>query len=263
MNDQKTFMQKTQTINEIKNTLKLNNELSKDYLDFLKLDPRKGVQVAIKQYETRLEKWRKLEENYALMQTYERAYRERGKTVIAGIDEVGRGPLAGPVVSAAVVLPEEPDLIGINDSKQLSESDREMWAKKIKEVALAINYSVVSPERIDALNIYEATKVSMKEAVEGLGVRPDCLLIDAMRIDSAITQEKIIKGDAKSISIAAASIIAKVTRDTIMKEMAVIYPGYGFERNAGYGTQEHLQGLKTFGVTPIHRQSFKPVKDLL
>ncbi|OJF97052.1 ribonuclease HII [Alkalibacterium sp. 20] len=263
MKDQKTSTQKTLTIKAIKDNLKANGDISSDYLAELKEDPRKGVQLAIKQYETRIGKQALLYENYELMQAYERAYRKKGKQFIAGIDEVGRGPLAGPVVSAAVILPEEPDLVGINDSKQLSEAEREKWAVKIKQVALAINYSIVSPEIIDSLNIYQATKVSMKESVEGLGIKPDCLLIDAMRINSTIHQEKIIKGDAKSISIAAASIIAKVTRDNIMKDLAVKYPGYGFERNAGYGTKDHLEGLKNLGVTPIHRQSFRPVKDLL
>lgn len=241
----------------------MSKDLSADYLDELRQDTRKGVQTAVRQYENKLKKQALLIDNYKMMQTYENAYRKKGKKFIAGIDEVGRGPLAGPVVSAAVILPEEPDLIGINDSKQLNESDREKWAEKIKKVALAINYSVISPEIIDSINIYEATKVSMKESVEGLGIHPDCLLIDAMRIDSPIIQEKIIKGDAKSISIAAASIIAKVTRDNLMKELAEKYPGYGFERNAGYGTKDHLEGLRTIGVTPIHRRSFKPVKDLL
>ena len=256
-------MHATQTIKEIKDRLISGVDLPADYLERLKQDPRKGVQSALKQYDMRLKKHALLLENYEVMQSFERAYRKRGKAYIAGIDEVGRGPLAGPVVSAAVILPEDPDLVGINDSKQLSESDREMWAEKIRATALAVSYSVVSPERIDALNIYEATRVSMKEAVEGLSIQPDCLLIDAMHIDSPIPQEKIIKGDAKSISIAAASIIAKVTRDNIMKELAVTYPGYGFERNAGYGTKDHLNGLKSFGVTPIHRKSFSPVKDLL
>lgn len=263
MSDQKKSMQKTQTIKEIKEQLKADTKVARDYLEKLKQDPRKGVQTAIRQYEIRLEKQALIVENYEMMQSYERAYRNKGKQYIAGIDEVGRGPLAGPVVSAAVILPEDPDLAGINDSKQLSETEREMWADRIKNVALAINYSVVSPEKIDALNIYEATRVSMKESVEGLSIEPDCLLIDAMRIDSPIIQEKIIKGDAKSISIAAASIIAKVTRDNIMKELAVKYPGYGFERNAGYGTKDHLNGLETLGVTPIHRKSFRPVKDLI
>ncbi|MER2063370.1 MAG: ribonuclease HII, partial [Alkalibacterium sp.] len=263
MNDQKTSTTQTQTIKEIRNQLLAEAPVPSDYLELLKLDPRKGVQTALLQYESRVKKQSLLRDNYFKMQSYERAFRQQGKQYIAGIDEVGRGPLAGPVVSAAVILPEDPDLIGINDSKQLSESEREKWVEKIKDVALAISYSVVSSEMIDKLNIYEATRVSMKRSVEGLSIDPDALLIDAMHIDSQIPQEKIIKGDAKSISIAAASIIAKVTRDNIMKEMAEKYPGYGFEKNAGYGTKDHLNGLKTIGVTPIHRRSFRPVKDLL
>ena len=263
MSDQKISTKKTQTIKDIKDYLKKADALPDEDLKQLRQDPRKGVQTALRQYESRLEKAALLKDNYVTMQSYERAYRQQGMRYIAGIDEVGRGPLAGPVVSAAVILPEEPDLIGINDSKQLGEADRKYWAERIKNVALAINYSVISPEVIDRLNIYEATRVSMKESVEGLEIKPDALLIDAMQIDSRIPQEKIIKGDAKSISIAAASIIAKVTRDNIMKELAETYPGYGFERNAGYGTKDHLDGLKSYGVTPIHRKSFRPVKDLL
>ena len=256
-------MQKTQTIKEIRDFLNQETTLSEDVLERLKADPRKGVQTALRQFEKKQEKQALVYENYMKMQAYEQAFRKKGKQYIAGIDEVGRGPLAGPVVSAAVILPEEPDLAGINDSKQLSEAQRESWAEKIREVALAISCSVISPADIDALNIYQATRVSMKEAVAKLAIEPDCLLIDAMRIDSPVTQEKIIKGDAKSISIAAASIIAKVTRDNIMKELAQTYPGYGFERNAGYGTKDHLEGLKTYGVTPIHRKSFRPVRELL
>ncbi|WP_146924436.1 ribonuclease HII [Alkalibacterium kapii] len=255
--------EKKQTIKEIKEQLKSQIPLSDNELNILKQDKRKGVQTALKQYEKRLLKEKLLKEKYRDMQTYEQACRAEGNVYIAGIDEVGRGPLAGPVVSAAVILPEEPDLLGINDSKKLSEKERESWFLRIKNVALAINYSVVSPETIDQLNIYEATRVSMKEAVEGLNREPDCLLVDAMHIDSSIPQVKIIKGDAKSISIAAASIVAKVIRDNIMKKLARDYPEYGFEENAGYGTKKHLESLKIYGVTPIHRKSYRPVKERL
>lgn len=254
---------KKQTINEIKCELKNNNEISKDYLNILQQDPRKGVQSALRQYKKKQDKQRLVYENYLFMQTFENKCRDKGKQYIAGIDEVGRGPLAGPVVSAAVILPENPGLVGIDDSKKISEEERENWFHRIKKVALAVNYSVISSDLIDMLNIYEATRVSMKESVEGLSIKPDCLLIDAMQIDSEIPQKKIIKGDAKSISIAAASIVAKVTRDNIMKELAKEYPEYGFEKNAGYGTKLHLDSLKKYGVTPIHRKSYRPVRDLL
>lgn len=263
MRDQKTVNQKSLTIKEIKSQLSSEEPLSEDYMAHLRQDPRKGVQQAIRSWDTKQAKRKALVEQFEVMQLFEKKAREKGYQLIAGIDEVGRGPLAGPVVSAAVILPESSQLIGLNDSKQLSKKERGYWAEKVSEQALAVNVSIISAKDIDRLNIYEATKVSMQSAVEGLEIEPDYLLIDAMTINSPIPQEKIIKGDAKSISIAAASIIAKVTRDKLMEDYAVKYPRYGFERNAGYGTKDHLEGLKQFGATPIHRKSFKPVNDVL
>lgn len=263
MRDQETMNQKKATIKEIKNQLSKEETLSEEYLAHLRQDPRKGVQQALKSWDLKQAKKKALVEQFIRMQEYEKKARQNGYTTIAGIDEVGRGPLAGPVVSAAVILPETTQLIGLNDSKQLSLKERIYWAEQIKEQAVALAVSVVSASDIDRLNIYEATRVSMKTAVEDLEIKPDYLLIDAMTIDSPIPQERLIKGDTKSLSIAAASIIAKVTRDKLMEEYAVTYPHYGFERNAGYGTKDHLDGLKQFGATPIHRQSFRPVKDVL
>lgn len=263
MKHQTTSNQKPQTIKAIKEWLTSDTGLTDEEVAELRLDPRKGVQQAIKTWDTRQQKQKELENQFFTMQHYEREARQKGYQHIAGVDEVGRGPLAGPVVSAAVILPKECDLVGINDSKQLSKTEREKWAKRICEQAVSIHYSIISAQDIDRLNIYQATRLSMKEAVFGLSHQPDFLLVDAMSIDAPIPQLSIIKGDAKSISIAAASIVAKVKRDQLMSDYAQLYPEFGFEHNAGYGTKEHLEGLKTVGATPIHRVSFKPVSDYL
>lgn len=186
-----------------------------------------------------------------------------GFEFIAGIDEVGRGPLAGPVVASAVILPKGFELLGLNDSKKLSKKKREAYFEIIKENAITYGIGIVSETEIDEINIYEATKVAMKRAIEGLRVKPDFLLIDAMKLDLDIPQENLIKGDMRSISIAAASVIAKETRDKMMEAYAIEYPGYGFEKHAGYGTKQHQEALRNLGVTPIHRKTFAPVRKLL
>lgn len=179
---------------------------------------------------------------------------------IAGIDEVGRGPLAGPLVVAAVILPPECDeLVGVSDSKQLSHAKRVEFDRLIREVALDIQVVVYDAPQIDQLNIYAATRQAMRDAAHQLSVQPDYVLLDAMTIDSDLSQESIIKGDQRSLSIAAASIVAKVYRDNIMCEYAKIFPEFEFDRNMGYGTAGHLKALETYGYTPIHRQSFSPV----
>ena len=229
----------------------------------LQTDSRKGVQNLLQQLERRIAKKQKLVAQYQLMQHYERQCQTQGHTLIAGIDEVGRGPLAGPVVAAAVILAEDTVILGLNDSKQLNEKKRGLLAGKIQKQALAIGIAQVAPAEIDRLNIYQASRLAMKKAVEQLQLAPQHLLIDAMQIDLAIPQEKIIKGDAKSVSIAAASIIAKVYRDNLMKEYHKQYPYYAFDKNAGYGTKDHLQGIKKHGITPIHRKTFAPIKNLI
>jgi len=229
----------------------------------LQTDSRKGVQNLLQQLERRIAKKQKLVAQYQLMQHYERQCQTQGHTLIAGIDEVGRGPLAGPVVAAAVILAEDTVILGLNDSKQLNEKKRGLLAGKIQKQALAIGIAQVAPAEIDRLNIYQASRLAMKKAVEQLQLAPQHLLIDAMQIDLAIPQEKIIKGDAKSVSIAAASIIAKVYRDNLMKEYHKQYPYYAFDKNAGYGTKEHLEGIKKHGITPIHRKTFAPIKNLI
>lgn len=191
------------------------------------------------------------------MLSYERNLWSKGMEYIAGVDEVGRGPLAGPVVTAAVVLPKDFSLLGVNDSKKLSEKKREELFDQIREAAICYSIGRREPERIDEINILEATKEAMCDAVNGLSVKPDHVLIDAVKLKNLdIPQTSIIHGDALSVSIAAASILAKVTRDREMIEMAKIYPGYSFEKNKGYGTKAHYEGLAEFGPTPIHRRSF-------
>ena len=186
---------------------------------------------------------------------YEREY--EAYPYICGIDEVGRGPLAGPVVVCAVILPKDCDILYINDSKKLSEKKREMLYDEIMEKAVAVGIGIVGPERIDEINILQATYEAMREAISKLSVQPDLLLNDAVKIPGVdIPQVSIIKGDAKSASIGAASIVAKVTRDRMMVEYDSIFPEYGFAGNKGYGTAVHIEALKEIGPTPIHRRSF-------
>lgn len=229
----------------------------------LKQDERKGVQQAIVSFEKRILKEEQRAQKFQEMQLYERkAYRE-GATIIAGVDEVGRGPLAGPVVAAAVVLPKDIMDLGFDDSKKLSAKKRQEVYRLIQEHALAIGVGIIDAETIDRVNIYEASRLAMQQAVSELKLNPDYLLIDAMKINSDTPQIGIIKGDAKSISIAAASIVAKEVRDHMMEEFDHLYPGYDFANNAGYGTAKHLAALEQFGVTPIHRRTFAPVKQIL
>lgn len=191
------------------------------------------------------------------MQVYERELRDRGVRYIAGIDEVGRGPLAGPVVAAAVILPEGFDVLGVNDSKKLSEKRREELFIKIKEKAIAWAIGMADNRIIDEINILQATKQAMREAVGNLEVQPEHLLIDAVKLeDVEVPQTSIIKGDEKSLSVAAASILAKVTRDHMMVDYANEFPGYAFEKNKGYGTKAHYEGLRAQGLCPIHRKTF-------
>ncbi len=187
----------------------------------------------------------------------------KGYTYIAGVDEAGRGPLAGPVVSGAVILPQGFSLDGIDDSKKLSEKKRSLLFPQIKENAIAVGVGICSHTEIDQINILQASLLSMKRAVENLEQQPDFLLIDGkFTIDTAIDQAAIIKGDSKSISIAAASIIAKVTRDAIMKQLHEQYPVYGFDRHKGYPTKAHKQAILEHGPCPVHRISFRGVKEM-
>ncbi len=207
---------------------------------------------------TKAERQEKLKERLNVMLTHERRLWESGRSYIAGVDEVGRGPLAGPVVAAAVILPQDFDVLGIDDSKKLSPKKREELFDVIREKALAWSVGWVGPERIDEINILEATQEAMTQAVQGLSLQPDHVLIDGNFTVRALAlpQTAIVKGDANSTSIAAASILAKVTRDRYMEEMDSVYPGYAFASNKGYGTKAHYDGLKAQGPTPIHRKTF-------
>lgn len=218
-------------------------------------DERSGVVSLISKYKKQEEKLEQEKRRIENMSIYERKYADF--SYICGIDEVGRGPLAGPVVAGAVILPKDCDILYLNDSKQLSEKMRETLYDEIMEKAVATGIGIVSPARIDEINILQATYEAMRMAIGELSVCPDLLLNDAVTIpEVAIRQVPIIKGDAKSISIAAASIIAKVTRDRLMVQYEEVLPGYGFASNKGYGSAMHIQAIKELGPTPIHRQSF-------
>lgn len=197
------------------------------------------------------------------MLEYENNLYNEGVTLIAGVDEVGRGPLIGPVVACACILPVNFYHKDIKDSKKLSEKKREEMYKIIKENAISIGLGIVSEKVIDEVNIYEATKIAMKEAIKNLNVTPEHVLIDAMKLELNIPSTSIIKGDAKSESIAAASIIAKVTRDHMLDEMDKEYPMYDLKNNKGYGTKKHLEALQTYGPCKYHRVSYSPVRNAL
>lgn len=218
-------------------------------------DTRSGVQSLIRRSEKQREALEKETARIYQLQQYERDYEKEG--LICGIDEVGRGPLAGPVVTGAVILPKNCEILYLNDSKQLSAEKREQLYDVILEHAVAVGIGIVSPQRIDEINILQATYEAMRQAIAKLDPAPQILLNDAVTIPQvAIPQVPIIKGDAKSVSIAAASILAKVTRDHMMEEYDKEYPEYGFAKHKGYGTAAHIAALKEFGPTPIHRRTF-------
>ena len=243
-------------IGDIKEELK--NTKQEQLMAFVKAyeqDARAGVQKLVAAAVKKHEKYEKELIRTETLKKYEKEY--DNYTYICGIDEVGRGPLAGPVVAGAVILPKDCDILYINDSKKLSAAKREELYDEIMEKAVATGIGMVGPERIDEINILQATYEAMREAIGKLSPQPDILLNDAVTIpEVSIRQVPIIKGDAKSISIGAASIIAKVTRDRLMETYEDIYPGYGFASNTGYGSAEHIAALKKMGPTPIHRASF-------
>ena len=249
------------TISQIKEILSSIHTIENPIFQQLSLDMRKGVQTALKSCQKRIGKEQKRAEHFIEMQYYERLAYQEGASFIAGVDEVGRGPLAGPVVAAAVILPKNIEDLGFDDSKKLSASKREEIYRLIQEKAIAIGIGIVDADIIDQVNIYQASRLAMQQAVSELKIQPDYLLIDAMKIDVNTPQIGIIKGDAKSISIAAASIVAKQVRDQMMQEFDELYPGYDFANNAGYGTAKHLEGLTLKGISPIHRKTFAPIKN--
>ena len=250
------------TIKEIKERLATIDRLDHPLFEELIADGRAGVQAAISKRKRELQK--QVEEDLRLekMLAYEKELYAQGIQLIAGVDEVGRGPLAGPVVAAAVILPENCKIPGLNDSKKIPKSKHQAIYQAVLDHALSVGIGVKDNQVIDQVNIYEATKLAMLEAIQELDQQPQHLLIDAMKLDLPISQTSIIKGDANSLSIAAASIVAKVTRDQMMAAYDQEYPGYDFGQNAGYGTSKHLEGLEKHGVTPIHRRSFEPIKSM-
>ena len=237
---------------------KLKQCEDKDLLTFLEqyqADERSGVVALCNQAVKRMAAYEKELARMEEMFTYERQF--ASFTAICGIDEVGRGPLAGPVVAGAVILPKDCDILYLNDSKKLSAKMRDKLYDEIMEKAVAVGIGYASEKRIDEINILNATYEAMREAIEKCGIKPDILLNDAVTIPGvSLKQVPIIKGDAKSASIAAASIVAKVTRDRLMEEMDETYPGYGFASNKGYGSAEHIAALKTIGPCEIHRRTF-------
>lgn len=243
-------------ISEIK--LEFENADKETIFELLKKyekDERSGVQSLILKYKKQQKKLQEEIQRTESMLAFEQKYAEY--EYICGIDEVGRGPLAGPVVAGAVILPKNERILYLNDSKKLSEKKREELYAVIMEKAVATGIGIVSPARIDEINILQATYEAMRMAIQNLQMKPTLLLNDAVTIpEITIPQVPIIKGDAKSASIAAASIIAKVTRDRLMIEYDAVLPGYGFAANKGYGSAEHISALKRMGATPIHRKSF-------
>lgn len=226
------------------------------FISLLEKDTRAGVRNYAKSLRRKQEKLRKSQLLLQEKINFDNQYRENESSLICGLDEVGRGPLAGPVLTAAVILPPDSFILDVNDSKKLSASKRIELDKIIRDEAISYAYGVISPQRIDEINILNATKVAMISSVKRLNRLPDVLLIDALKLNTEIPEISINHGDSYSYHIAAASIIAKVKRDEYMKKMALEYPEYGFDRNMGYGTAEHIEAIKKYGLTPIHRRSF-------
>ena len=243
-------------LNEIKEMYQAATiEMLPEFISVHSQDSRPGVLALVEKAKKKYEKMEQEVERTYQMQKYERQYEEFA--YICGIDEVGRGPLAGPVVAGAVILPKNCDILYLNDSKQVNEKKREELYDIIMEKAIATGIGYATPERIDEINILQATYEAMRDAINNLAVTPDILLNDAVTIPMiTIPQVPIIKGDAKSSSIAAASIIAKVTRDRLMVQYDSIMPEYGFASNKGYGASVHIEAIKKYGPTPIHRASF-------
>ena len=243
-------------IGEIRDLLQAaENQMLPDFIARFEIDESSGVRQLVQRAQKRLDALEKERERLMAMHQYEEQYKDC--QAICGIDEAGRGPLAGPVVAAAVILPKDCEILYLNDSKQLSAKKRELLYDEIMEKAVSIGVGYATPQRIDEINILQATYEAMRQAVNKLSVCPDILLNDAVRIPGlSMQQVPIVKGDAKSVSIAAASIIAKVTRDRLMMEYDKAMPQYHFAANKGYGSAEHIEALAVYGASPIHRRSF-------
>lgn len=248
------------TITQVKEFLEQLDELPEEVAKAIETDERKGVFNAYQSFLRKKEKAHQLRLKWEEMSRYEKELWHEGYHWVAGIDEVGRGPLAGPVVTAAVILPSDLFLPGLNDSKKLSAGFREELYEIIMEKAVAVSFGSSEHDVIDEINIYQATLRAMEQAIASLPIQPDFTLNDAVTLPNlSIPQRPLIGGDGKSVSIAAASVVAKVTRDRLMKEYDQMYPGYGFATNMGYGTEEHLAHLRKVGPCPIHRRSFAGV----
>ena len=243
-------------IGEIRDLLQAaENQMLPDFIARFESDERSGVRQLVQRAQKRLDALEKERERLMAMHQYEEQYKDC--QAICGIDEAGRGPLAGPVVAAAVILPKDCEILYLNDSKQLSAKKRELLYDEIMEKAVSVGVGYATPQRIDEINILQATYEAMRQAVNKLSLCPDILLNDAVRIPGLFLQQvPIVKGDAKSVSIAAASIIAKVTRDRLMMEYDKAMPQYHFAANKGYGSAEHIEALAVYGASPIHRRSF-------
>ncbi len=236
---------------------KTDTEALKGFIQSLESDNRESVRSFVRKAKDMISKVIAERDRLDKMRVYERMCEEKGYHLICGIDEAGRGPLAGPVVAGAVILPSDCEILGMNDSKKLSHKRREALYDEVMDKAVAVGVGVVGSRRIDEINILQADYEAMCEAIGSLSVMPEVLLNDAVTIPQVkIEQKNIIHGDAKSISIASASIIAKVTRDRMMEEYDSLFPEYGFAKHKGYGTAEHYTALKKYGPCPIHRMSF-------
>lgn len=251
------------TVNQIKQQLKGIDDEHDPFVEEFANDSRKGVQNALASFHRRIQREREAYSAFKQRFQYENRFWQQGLTYVAGVDEVGRGPLAGPVVTAAVILDDTFDLVPVTDSKQLSRQERESLYLKIVDSAVEVSIGVNDAATIDQLNILEADRNAMVKAVQALHHQPQQLIVDAVKLPIDIPQLTMYKADAKSISVAAASIVAKEYRDHLMRDYDRLYPRYGFKDNAGYGTAQHLQALAKYGVTPIHRRSFSPVKKFL
>ncbi|WP_408020158.1 ribonuclease HII [Sporosarcina sp. USHLN248] len=251
------------TVKEISNALKKTLEMT-PWIEELAADERAGVQTALKRWHRENEKRKRKLIAYEEKKSFDKQFKRFAGDLVAGIDEAGRGPLAGPVVCAAVILPEDAqELIGLDDSKKISKSERERYAAIIRDIAVSYAVHIQSARRIDELNIYAATRESMERTVEQLPIKPDIVIADAMQLTVSCPSEAIIKGDAQSLAIAAASILAKTTRDHLMDELDNEYPMYKFKNNAGYGTADHLEALYMHGPCEHHRKTFEPIKSML
>ncbi len=250
------------TISEIKNILS-QEDVPAEVLKEIMNDERVGVQHLFQSYVKKREREAAERLRVDDMYTPESQFYHQGMTYVAGMDEVGRGPLAGPVTVAAVILKPYTFFKGLNDSKKVSPKHREELAKEIREKAVDISIVSLPPEEIDAVNIYEATMEAMYKAVNELSIAPEAVIVDAMPLHFSVPTLPLIHGDAKSAAVAAASIVAKVHRDHLMDEYDKMYPGYGFAQNKGYGTAEHIDAIRRLGITPIHRKSFEPIKSMI